>query len=315
MTTTPITTTPMTKALTVRERLEAILGADRIVLFMKGDRRQPRCGFSAAVVEILDNLLPDYRTIDVLADEELRQGIKEYGDWPTIPQLYIDGQLVGGCDIVTAMFHSGELHQALGLPPPDRTPPDVTVTDAARAHIAEALAEYPDTRLKLQIDANWQPRFSLVNQSGGEIAAQAGGLTVLLDPASAARAQGAVIDWRDTAGESGLAIDLPLAPPAVQDITAAALSELRRAEPDLLLIDTRPAAEAGAAAVPGARPLRDKDDLAALLALPKDRPLAFFCTHGHSSRGAAEYFRRQGHTRLYNLSGGSAAAGDAFAPD
>ncbi len=303
----------MTTTLSARERIDSILTAERVVLFMKGDRRLPRCGFSAAVVEILDTLLPDYHTVDVLADEEIRQGIKEYGDWPTIPQLYIDGQLIGGCDIVTAMFHSGELHQALGLPPPGRTPPKITVTEAARAHIAEALAEYPDTLLKIQIDANWQPRFSLVNNSAGDILAQAvtpaGTLPVALDPASAARAEGAVIDWRQAADESGLVIDLPLAPPAVKDITASALGELGHTEPALVLVDTRPASEAGALAVPNSRPLREKDDLAALLALPKDTPLVFFCTHGQRSRATAEFFRRQGYTRLYNLEGGLEAAG------
>ena len=85
-------------------RLSALTTADRVVLFMKGDRQQPRCGFSASVVEILDELLPSYSTVDVLADAEVREGIKILSEWPTIPQLYVGGEFVGGCDIVKDML-------------------------------------------------------------------------------------------------------------------------------------------------------------------------------------------------------------------
>ena len=80
---------------------------------MKGNRQMPQCGFSAQVVQILDSLVPDYDTVDVLSDPEVRQGIKEYSSWPTVPQLYVRGEFVGGCDIVTEMYQSGELHNAL----------------------------------------------------------------------------------------------------------------------------------------------------------------------------------------------------------
>jgi monothiol glutaredoxin len=96
-----------------RERIQKIVDSDRVVLFMKGDRRMPQCGFSAQVVRILDSLLPQYTTVDVLADPEVRQGIKEYAQWPTIPQLYVAGEFLGGCDIVTEMYQSGELQQVI----------------------------------------------------------------------------------------------------------------------------------------------------------------------------------------------------------
>ena len=82
---------------------------DRVVLFMKGDRDFPQCGFSAKVVQILDMLGTDFKEINVLDDMAVRQGIKEYSEWPTIPQLYIDGEFVGGCDIITEAFQTGEL--------------------------------------------------------------------------------------------------------------------------------------------------------------------------------------------------------------
>ena len=85
-----------------------VTGKD-IVLFMKGTRQMPMCGFSGQVVQILDFLGVDFKGVNVLADEEIRQGIKDYANWPTIPQLYVKGEFVGGCDIVREMFQSGEL--------------------------------------------------------------------------------------------------------------------------------------------------------------------------------------------------------------
>jgi len=85
----------------------------KIVLFMKGNRHMPQCGFSAQVVEILSTLEADYVEHNVLENEELRQGIKEFSNWPTIPQLYIDKEFIGGCDIVTQLYQSGELKKML----------------------------------------------------------------------------------------------------------------------------------------------------------------------------------------------------------
>ena len=84
-----------------------------VVLFMKGNAEQPQCGFSALVVQILDHLGVEYATVNVLASDELRQGVKSYSDWPTIPQLYVKGEFVGGCDIVKEMFQAGELKPLL----------------------------------------------------------------------------------------------------------------------------------------------------------------------------------------------------------
>ena len=96
-----------------RKRIEALIGSDKVVLFMKGNRQMPQCGFSATVVQILDHLIPKYTTVDVLADARIREGIKEYSNWPTIPQLYVGGEFLGGCDIVREMFSSGELQSTL----------------------------------------------------------------------------------------------------------------------------------------------------------------------------------------------------------
>lgn len=81
---------------------------------MKGTRRVPQCGFSAQVVQILDELLPGYETVDVVRSPQMRDGIKQFSEWPTIPQLYVDGKFIGGCDIVREMNVSGELQKLLG---------------------------------------------------------------------------------------------------------------------------------------------------------------------------------------------------------
>ena len=96
-----------------RSRIDGLVKDHRVLLFMKGNRQRPQCGFSAQVVQILDSLIPDYRTVDVLQDPEIRDGIKEYSSWPTIPQLYLGGEFQGGCDIVREMYESGELEQKL----------------------------------------------------------------------------------------------------------------------------------------------------------------------------------------------------------
>ena len=93
------------------ERIDTLVKGNDVVLFMKGTALFPQCGFSSRAVAILDHLGVPFETVDVLQDQEIRQGIKEYSDWPTIPQLYVKGEFVGGSDIMMEMFESGELQQ------------------------------------------------------------------------------------------------------------------------------------------------------------------------------------------------------------
>jgi monothiol glutaredoxin len=99
---------------TTSDRIKTIIEGSDIVLFMKGQPSAPQCGFSAAVVNVLSAMAIPYASIDVLADNEIREGIKAYSNWPTIPQLYVKGEFVGGADIVREMFKSGELAALLG---------------------------------------------------------------------------------------------------------------------------------------------------------------------------------------------------------
>ncbi len=98
---------------TINERIKSDVAANDVVLFMKGSPVFPQCGFSAAVVQVLTHLGVKFKGVDVLQDPSIRQGIKEFSNWPTIPQLYVKGEFVGGCDIVREMFETGELQKLL----------------------------------------------------------------------------------------------------------------------------------------------------------------------------------------------------------
>ena len=95
----------------VIERIQSAITGNRICIFMKGNRNFPMCGFSAATVQVFEELAVPYGTVDVLSDPELREEIKLYSNWPTIPQVYIDGKFVGGCDIVRELYETGELQE------------------------------------------------------------------------------------------------------------------------------------------------------------------------------------------------------------
>jgi len=294
----------------LRERIESLLGANRVVLFMKGQPAMPQCGFSAKAVGVLQDLGVDFAHVNVLADAEIREGIKVYGDWPTIPQLYVDGELVGGSDIMLQMANSGELSALLGVAPPDRTPPSITITPAAVEMLKGALADAPGAALQLSIDARFQPNFQLAPLDANAIAAESNGLRVQFDAASARRANGITIDWVDDIRGQGLAIDNPNAPRPVQELDVRSADDQLRAG-SLTLVDVRPADERAIAAINAPFETFDGDNRARLEALPKDTALAFLCHRGGRSAQAAEQFRALGFTRVYNVTGGI----DAWAQD
>ena len=97
----------------IKEKIKNLINDNQVCLFMKGTPDAPQCGFSMAVSNVLKHLNVDFKGINVLEDENLRQGIKDFSDWPTIPQLYIKGEFIGGCDIVKEMFENGELKDLL----------------------------------------------------------------------------------------------------------------------------------------------------------------------------------------------------------
>ena len=97
----------------LKDRIQALVDSQRVVLFMKGNKLFPQCGFSARVVQILKEVGADFKDVNVLTDQAIREGVKQFSEWPTIPQLYVQGKFVGGCDIVSELHQSGELKDLL----------------------------------------------------------------------------------------------------------------------------------------------------------------------------------------------------------
>jgi monothiol glutaredoxin len=292
----------MTLSDNTREKIEGLIQQNRVVLFMKGTPKEPMCGFSSKTVGLLDSILNDYTSVDVLEDQEIREGIKVFGNWPTIPQLYIDGELVGGCDIVTAMFNSNELHDMLGVEAPDRTPPEVTITDAAAEKILEAMSGHEGIGLHFAVDASWQSQFNVAPAEGHEIKVEANGITLLFDLASAQRARGAVIDWVESMQGEGLTIKLPEAPEPVKQMNVTELKQ-NLDNDAVILIDVRGSEERTLASLDAAR-IMDGGTMQAIEAMPKDTALAFICHVGNRSQVAAEHFRKQGFSNVSNVAGG-----------
>ena len=290
----------------LRARIETLLAANPVVLFMKGDPRAPACGFSSKAVGALDAAGASYAHVNVLTDPEIREGIKAYGDWPTIPQLYIGGELVGGSDIILQMAASGELHAALGLPAPDRSPPAITITPAAAAMLQQAIADAgAGYALQIDIDNGFNARLQLAPRDDAAIASESAGIRAQFDLASAQRARGLVIDWADDERGKGLVIDNPNAPPKVRNLSPAEASTRAQAG-GLTIVDVRPAEERAQASIPLDHATFD-DGVEEIEALPKDTPIAFLCRSGGRSAQAAEHFRALGFREVYNIVGGTNA--------
>ena len=287
----------------LRARIETLLATNPVVLFMKGNPNAPQCGFSSKAIGALEAAGATYTHVDVLSDPEIREGIKAYGDWPTIPQLYIGGELVGGSDIILQMAGSGELHAALGLPAPDRTPPVITITAPAAELLRKAIDDAGEGyALQIDVDRGFNARLQLAPHDADAIASESAGVRVQFDLASAQRARGLAIDWADDERGRGLVIDNPNAPPKVRNLTPAQADEQARAG-TLTIVDVRPAAERTLASLAIDHASFD-DGTDAIEALPKDTPLAFLCHHGGRSAQAAEQFRALGFTKVHNITGG-----------
>jgi monothiol glutaredoxin len=286
----------------VQDRIESLIRSDRVVLFMKGNRRAPQCGFSAQVVQILDRLLPDYTTFDVLSDPAVREGIKAYSSWPTIPQLYVGGEFVGGCDIVRELFQTGEIFGALGVEAPTGAAPTLHVTDAAAAELGRLARDAGGRTLHLVVDAHHQPGLYFGPEEDGELRVVANGITIALDPLSAVRAEGAAIDVRQTADGPAFQVDLKGAA-RVRQLEPREVHAMRERGEKFAFVDVRTPEERAQAHIAGTQ-LFDDTVRAELEALDRDTPIVFHCHHGGRSQRAAEHFLGLGFRNVSNLAGG-----------
>ena len=298
----------------VRSRIESLLASNDVVLFMKGTPQQPQCGFSATVTGILGGIVTDYATVNVLEDPEIREGIKAFSQWPTIPQLYIRQEFVGGCDVIQQMYASGELHSSLGFELGEIVVPEITISDSAAKTMKEVAAQNPGSAIHLKIDSKWNHEFSLSPAKGHEIVASCNGVDILLNRDSAERAQGLELDMVDDPNGDGFSIRNPNAPPPVGKMEVEELKAKLDAGEALELYDVREMHERERAAIAGSKFL-DKETAAHIESMPKDTQLIFHCHSGVRSQSAAEYFREQGFTNTHNLVGGIDAWSQRIDPE
>lgn len=292
----------------LREQIEGLIKAERVVLFMKGRRGAPQCGFSATVCRILDGALPHYDTVNVLEDAALREGIKAYSDWPTVPQLYVKGEFVGGCDIVQQMSADGSLYELLEVTPAtvgeNAKALQVTVTPTAAAALRPAMAGQPEGQvLHLRIDARMQHELYFGPAESSEHVVESEGIALHLDPLSASRADGAQIDASESEGRTVFRINNPGAVQAVRSLTPAELQSRLNSDTPPALYDVRTPEERSIAHIEGAR-LLDATAAAALEQADRETPLVFHCHHGGRSLAAAEHFAQLGFRNVWNLEGG-----------
>jgi len=282
--------------------IEKSIRDHEVVLFMKGSRGAPQCGFSARVVQILDSLLPDYQTLNVLSDPRLRDGIKEFSSWPTIPQLYVRGEFVGGCDIVSELFESGELEQKLGVNTAPVATPSIVVTPRAAEALAAAL-ESPEEIIRLEVSPGFDHGLSIGPEQRGDVIVPAGKVRVALDRLSAGRADGVTIDYVETPQGPAFKIDNPNEPAKVQPLSVRELKQKLDAGDALTLLDVRTQGERDIASIPGSE-LLTPEVAAKVEAQDRNDVLVFYCHHGMRSRQAAEQFLREGFKHVYNVTGG-----------
>jgi monothiol glutaredoxin len=286
-----------------RDRIDRLISNDRVVLFMKGTRQGPQCGFSATVVQILDRLVPTYSTVDVLSDPEIRDGIKTFSSWPTIPQLYVGGEFVGGCDIIQEMFSAGELHETLGVRAVSGAPPTLHITDPAAAALRQLSESSGGGRpLHLAIDARFQAGLFFAPPEDGELQVEANGIVLAMDPLSASRAEGLRIDARETDDGPAFSLDNPNAP-TVHQLTVGELAALLASGEAFEFLDVRTPEEREKARIEGTV-LLDPEKRAALEKLDLDTRLVFHCHHGGRSQKAAEHFAFLGFRNVHNVVGG-----------
>jgi monothiol glutaredoxin len=289
-----------------RSQIETLLRQHTVVLFMKGNKQQPRCGFSAKVVEILDGHGVDFRDVDVLSDPALREGIKEFSNWPTIPQLFYQGSLIGGSDIVRQLEESGDLLPSLGIDPSKvvHTPPSISISPEAAAAIKDAAKEAePGQQLRMVLQRGGQSiDLYFDSPRANDLTVEQHGITVLFDRASAKLASGIAIGFVDGPG-GGFRIDNPNLPARVGTLTPAELQKMLTAKVPLRLLDVRTERERTVARIAGDEWI---EELARteLNSLSKDTMLVVYCHHGTRSHAAAEQLVASGFRNVWNLSGG-----------
>jgi monothiol glutaredoxin len=287
----------------VKEQIQSLISKNQVVLFMKGNKSFPQCGFSATVVGILKELGTPFETANVLSDPALRDGIKAFSDWPTIPQLYVNGEFVGGCDIVREMHASGELAKVLGVKVEPVAPPSITVSPAAVLAFKDAADPGDTDRLRLEIGPQFNVDLFFGPAKPTDVEVESNGIKILIDAGSAKRANGISIDYVDGPEGAGFKIDNPNAPAMVKQIGPKELKAMLASNPKPLLVDVRTEGERETAKLADSVML-EGEGRKQLESTAKDAPVVFYCHHGVRSLAAADHYLKQGFKKVYSLAGG-----------
>jgi monothiol glutaredoxin len=285
----------------LKREIDDLLQENQVVLFMKGSKSFPQCGFSATVIGILKEAgVREIKDVNILARADLREGMKEYASWPTFPQLYVKGEFVGGCDIVKELYANGELFEVLGKEKPEVKLPSLRISDAAKQAITSAREDQAG-ELRIEITPQFEYALSIDDAKDGDLKVDVAGFTLLFDRQSAARADGMSIDFLDS-GSGGFKIENPNEPARVRAISVKQLKQLLE-QGALELFDVRTENEREKAKISGAQHF-DQKAQEKLAQLDKQTPLYFHCHHGGRSQQAAEFYLRQGFKDVYNVAGG-----------
>lgn len=287
-----------------KEKIESFIKDNKIALFMKGTKEMPQCGFSRQVVNILNGMTSDFATFDVLSDPEVREGIKSYTNWPTIPQLYVNQTFVGGCDIVTDFFENGELARILGLKKAEKEPL-VNITQAACEAFEKALKENDEKYIRVKILANMKHELEFDDRKEDDFCYEfSNNVNLLLDPYSALRAEGLEIDFKADNLQAGFIFENPNALSASpREMTVQELNTLKDESKDFLLIDVRPKSEWDTAHISFAKRLEEMT-LEEKKSIDKKKMIIFHCHHGGRSLKEASKWSSEGFKNVYNLTGG-----------
>lgn len=283
-------------------KIQQLVSENDVVLFMKGTPQMPQCGFSATAVDVLSELGLEPVGVNVLADPAIRQGIKEFSQWPTIPQLYIKGEFVGGSDIIKQMAASGELHQMAGVPFEPPKAPAITITDAMKGAFESAGASAGEM-LRLVVAPGFRYQLGIDRQQPNDFVVESNGVSLLVDKASAKKADGITLDFEEGEG-GGVLIDNPNEPPRVRPMDVRLLKRMLDSGRSLTLVDVRTDQERATALISEDSVQLTQAKMVELEQLPKDTLLVFHCHHGGRSQQAAQHFVSAGFTKVYNVEGG-----------
>lgn len=292
--------------MSVELEIERIVGDHPVVLFMKGTRTAPQCGFSARACDILDEYLDDYATVNVLADPRIREGIKTFSKWPTIPQLYVKAKFVGGSDIIHELTESGELADILGTKRIDLERPSIELSKSAENAFLkfwEAEGDSEEPVVRLTIGSNWDPLLDLDLIRPGDVVVDMGELDLVMTRSTARRADGIRIDFVERGGQSGFKVDNPNRPPMVNQLTVDELKEWMDQGKPHLLVDVRTEEERSTAKIEPSH-FFDDDLRGKLDDMDRAQTVVFYCHRGSRSQQAATHLLNMGFKDVHNLQGG-----------